>query len=86
MEEKSHGCHPTQKPLRLRGAILAFTREGEFVFNPFCGSGTTGVAAKELGRFFLGAEMEPEYAQLAERRIGAVVRGKVLRELSSPAR
>ena len=87
MREKSHGRHPTQKPLRLlRRAILASTGEGELVFDPFCGSGTTGVAAKELDRFFARAEMEREYAELAGRRIGAVVRGEVLQELSSPAR
>jgi site-specific DNA-methyltransferase (adenine-specific) len=65
---------------------LASTGEGELVFDPFCGSGTTGVAAKELDRFFARAEMEREYAELAGRRIGAVVRGEVLQELSSPAR
>lgn len=52
--EKLHGYHPTQKPLRLvRRALLASTEEGALVFDPFCGSGTTAVAAKELGRFFL---------------------------------
>ena len=56
-KEKLHGCHPTQKPLRLvRRTILASTREGELVFDPFCGSGRSGVAAKELGCFFVGAE------------------------------
>jgi DNA modification methylase len=54
---------------------LASTREGDFVFDPFCGSGTTGVAAKELGRFFVGAETEREYAELAGRRIGIAERG-----------
>src|SRR5665809_19706 len=81
-KEKRHGYHPTQKPLRLvRRAILASTREGDLVFDPFCGSGTTGVASKELGRFFVGAEKEEQYAELAGRRIGAAVRGRVLREL-----
>jgi site-specific DNA-methyltransferase (adenine-specific) len=80
--EKRHGYHPTQKPLRLvRRAILASTREGDLVFDPFCGSGTTGVASKELGRFFVGAEKEEEYAELAARRIEAAERGRVLREL-----
>jgi site-specific DNA-methyltransferase (adenine-specific) len=80
--EKRHGYHPTQKPLRLvRRAILASTREGDLVFDSFCGSGTTGVASKELGRFFVGAEKEEGYAELAARRIGAAVRGGVLREL-----
>ena len=80
--EKLHGRHPTQKPRRLlRRAILASTAEGELVFDPFCGSGTTGVAAKELGRFFVGAETEGEFAELAGRRIGAAARGEVLRGL-----
>ena len=69
--EKRHGYHPTQKPLRLlRRAILASTIEGELVFDPFCRSETTGVAAKELDRLLIGAEKEIEYAQLAGRRIG----------------
>jgi len=80
--EKLHGYHPTQKPLRLvRRAVLASSGEGDLVFDPFCRSGTTGVAAKELGRFFVGAEMEREFAELAGRRIGAAVRGEVLRGL-----
>ena len=41
----------------------------------------TGVAAKELDRFFVGAETEREYAELAARRIGSAARGEVLREL-----
>ena len=50
MGEKVHSRHPTQKPLRLlRRAVLASTREGDLVFDPFSGSATTGVAAKELG-------------------------------------
>ena len=81
--EKLCGYHPTQKPLRLvRRAILASSREGDLIFDPFSGSGTTGVAAKELGCFFVGAEKEEEYAKLAERRIGAAVRGEVLREIA----
>jgi site-specific DNA-methyltransferase (adenine-specific) len=65
----------------LRRAILASSREGDLVFDPFCGSGTSGVASKELGRFFVGAEQEEEYAQLAGRRIEAAERGGVLREI-----
>ena len=81
--EKLHGYHPTQKPLRLvRRALVASTRESELVFDPFSGSGTTGVAAKELGRFFVGAEVEEGFCELARRHIGAAVRGSVLREIS----
>ena len=55
--EKVHGYHPTQKPLRVvRRALLASTLEGDLVFDPFCGSGTMAVAAKELNRFFVGAD------------------------------
>jgi site-specific DNA-methyltransferase (adenine-specific) len=78
--EKLHGYHPTQKPLRLvRRALIAFTRESDLVFDPFCGLGTTAVAAKELNRFFVGTEVEKEFAP---RRIKAVARGSVLREIS----
>ncbi len=81
--ERLHGRHPTQKPLRLvRRALLASTREGGLVLDPFCGSGTTAVAAKELGRFFVGAELEEGFAELAARRIGATRRGGLLREIS----
>jgi site-specific DNA-methyltransferase (adenine-specific) len=87
IREKSHGYHPTQKPLRLlRRAIVASTTEGELLFDPFCGSGTTGVAAKELGRYFVGAEAEEEYAELAGRRIGAAERGITLGPLKPLAR
>jgi site-specific DNA-methyltransferase (adenine-specific) len=79
--EKLHGRHPTQKPLRLvRRALVACTREGDLVFDPFCGSGTTAVATKELNRSFVGAELEEEYAELAARRVAAAGRGGVLRE------
>jgi site-specific DNA-methyltransferase (adenine-specific) len=82
MAEKRQGYHPTQKPLRLlRRALLASSGEGDLVFDPFCGSGTTGVAARELGRFFVGAELEREYCELAGRRISAIERGGVLSEI-----
>lgn len=70
--ERLCGYHPTQKPLRLvRRTILASTREKELVFDPFCGSGTTAVAARELGRAFVGTELEEEFCTLAARRIAA---------------
>lgn len=81
--EKLHGHHPTQKPLRLvRRALLACTQQGDLVFDPFAGSGTTAVAAKELDRQFVGAELDEGFAGLAERRIRAAERGGVLREIS----
>jgi site-specific DNA-methyltransferase (adenine-specific) len=81
--EKLHGYHPTQKPLKLvRRALLASTCEGDLVFDPFCGSGTTAVAAKELNRYFVGTELEKEFCELAGRRIEAAARGGLLREIS----
>lgn len=61
--------HPTQKPLALmRELIEAFTAEGELILDPFCGSGTTGVAALQLGRRFIGIEIDSEHARTATRR------------------
>jgi site-specific DNA-methyltransferase (adenine-specific) len=85
--EKLFGYHPTQKPLRLvRRTLLASAREGDLVFDPFVGSGTTAVAAKELDRAFVGVELEEEYAGLATRRISATKRESLLREISQQFR
>jgi site-specific DNA-methyltransferase (adenine-specific) len=65
----------------MRRALLASTKEGDLVFDPFCGSGTTAVAAKELNRTFVGTELEEEFTGLAARRIAATERGSVLREI-----
>ena len=63
-------AHPTQKPEKLLAKlILASSEEGDTVFDPFLGSGTTAVAAKKLGRHFLGVEQVPEYAALAVKRL-----------------
>lgn len=62
--------HPTQKPEKLVAKlILASSRPGDFVFDPFFGSGTTCVVAKKLGRKFSGVERESEYCQLAVKRL-----------------
>lgn len=67
--EKGLGSHPTQKPLSLlKRIILACTREGDLVLDPFCGSSTTGLAASLLGRRFVGIETETEYLDLSVRR------------------
>ena len=66
-------AHPTQKPeALLHRVILASTKPGDVILDPFFGTGTTGAAAKRLGRRFVGIEREAEYARLAERRIAAV--------------
>lgn len=62
--------HPTQKPEKLYAKlILASTREGDVVFDPFLGSGTASVTAKKLGRKYCGVEMNTEYCLWAEKRL-----------------
>ena len=67
--EKTCGKHPTQKPLSLMSRIiLASTKKGDKVLDPFCGSGTTGIAANLLERDFVGIEREREYVEMSQRR------------------
>lgn len=62
--------HPAQKPVSvMRWLIAALTLPGELVCDPFCGSGTTGVAATQLGRQFYGIEKDAAFRKLAEGRI-----------------
>ena len=62
--------HPTQKPEKLIAKlILASSREGDLIFDPFLGSGTTGVVAQKLNRTFLGIELDETYACLASARV-----------------
>jgi site-specific DNA-methyltransferase (adenine-specific) len=62
--------HPTQKPEKLLAKlILASSNPGDFVFDPFLGSGTTAVVAKKLGRHFAGVEIDEEFACLAQKRL-----------------
>lgn len=62
--------HPTQKPEKLYAKlILASSRPGDIVFDPFLGSGTASVVAKKLGRRFCGIEQNEEYCLFAEKRL-----------------
>jgi site-specific DNA-methyltransferase (adenine-specific) len=71
--EKTYGRHSTQKPLWLYERIVELsTQPGDIVLDPFMGSGTTGVAAARLGRYFIGAERDPEHFALALRRLAEV--------------
>lgn len=68
--EKRFGKHPTQKPLYLlEQIILASTHENDIVLDPFCGSSTTGVACKKLGRNFIGIDNNEEYIDLSVKRL-----------------
>lgn len=61
--------HPTQKPAELMAWCLNFLPDAQTVLDPFMGSGTTGVAAVQMGRKFIGIEREERYFEIACRRI-----------------
>jgi tRNA G10 N-methylase Trm11 len=71
-------AHPTQKPLPLMKWCVGKTKGA--VLDPFAGSGTTGVACVELGREFLGFEIDADYCKLANDRIEAARKGITLKE------
>ena len=65
-----HAPHPTTKPLALmRELVTDFSDPGELVLDPFAGSGSTGVACRQLGRRFLGWELNRDYFEIACRRL-----------------
>lgn len=66
-------AHPTQKPESLlHRVILATSRPGEIILDPFFGTGTTGATAKKLGRHYIGIEQDKTYAKVAQKRIDAI--------------
>jgi DNA modification methylase len=70
------GAHFATYPEKLvEPCVLAGSRAGDTVLDPFCGSGTTGAVARRLGREFVGLDMSAEYLELARKRIGAVPMG-----------
>ena len=65
--------HPTVKPIALMEYLINMvTKEGQTVLDPFTGSGTTLIACKNLGRNYIGIELEPEYVKIAEARLRGV--------------
>ena len=76
-DKQKSSLHPTQKPLELfKYLINTYTKEGDTVYDPFMGSGTAAVAAKDLGREFIGSEISNDYyntamIRLAETRVGS---------------
>lgn len=78
--ERGSKPHPTTKPLPLMCELVGlFTQPGDLVLDPFCGSGTTGVACLRLGRRFIGIEKDPKYADLARERLRAEENGSTLK-------
>jgi modification methylase len=72
--EDGSKAHPTQKPEALLYRILlACTKPGDIVLDPFFGTGTTGAVARRLGRRWIGIEREPTYIKVASERIGSTL-------------
>ncbi len=69
-KEKAQGKHPTQKPLYILERIIeSSTNPGDIILDPFCGSSTTGVAAKRLGRKYIGIDNAEEYINISVKRL-----------------
>ena len=67
---KESGLHPTQKPVSLMKALIELTTiQEQIVLDPFCGSGSTLVAARDLNRNFLGFDISQEYVEIAKKRL-----------------
>lgn len=72
--EKTYGKHPTQKPVELlRRIVMASSKPGDLILDPFSGSGTTGVAALQMNRRYIGIELDERYLELSRRRLEAVL-------------
>lgn len=70
LSEKEFGKHPTQKPLYLlERIILASTKSGDLVLDPFCGTSTTGVACIRNGRKYTGVDNDDSYLEISKRRL-----------------
>jgi DNA modification methylase len=69
MAKKEKRMHPTQKPVRLMEWCLNFVPDANLILDPFLGSGTTAVAAKQLGRKCIGIEIESKYLDIAIERL-----------------
>jgi site-specific DNA-methyltransferase (adenine-specific)/modification methylase len=65
--------HPTQKPLEVMKWVIELCPKSETILDPFMGSGTTGVAAIQMGRKFIGIERDPKYFEIACKRIKLAV-------------
>ncbi|MBT3810453.1 MAG: site-specific DNA-methyltransferase, partial [Rhodospirillaceae bacterium] len=85
--EDGRKAHPTQKPESLlHRVVLASTRVGDVILDPFFGSGTTGAVAKQLGRDFIGIERDPDYIAVAEKRIANTRRISETELLETPSK
>ena len=73
--EKKCGKHPTQKPVQLlENFVRLLTNENDIVFDPFCGSGSSGVATLLNRRRFIGSEINEEYCRITTKRVEQVIK------------
>ena len=76
-DKRDHGLHEAQKPLKLMECLVSLvTREDLIVLDPFAGSGTTCVAAKRLGRRYIGIEIDERYVKVAKARLAETLPGE----------
>jgi DNA modification methylase len=69
---KTGNNHPTVKPVALMKYLVRLvTPQGSHVIDPFSGSGSTGMACRELGRTYTGIDLDPRYCEIARKRIAA---------------
>ena len=77
--KKGHGLHPTQKPVALMAYLIrTYTNEGDTILDNTMGSGTTGVAAANTGRKFIGIERDDKYFAIAQKRIEDAMYGDLV--------
>lgn len=77
--EKKFGKHPTQKPIDLlKRVVLASTNKNDLVLDPFTGSSTTGLAASQYDRKFIGIDLEKDYLDLSIKRFRDMFEGRLL--------
>jgi site-specific DNA-methyltransferase (adenine-specific) len=82
VEKNDHGLHETQKPLKLMECLISLvTVENAIILDPFAGSGTTCVAAKKLGRHFIGVEINGKYVEIANKRLSELTRAQFMLNL-----
>ena len=78
--ESKGRVHPHQKPVSLMEMLIGKMPTANIILDPFCGSGTTCVAAKKLGRRYIGIDISPEYCEIARSRLEAVDTGVPAKE------
>jgi DNA modification methylase len=72
--KKDQRFHPTQKPLQLMSwCVSQYSKDADIILDPFCGAGTSLVAAKDLGRRAIGIELEERYCEIAAKRLSQEV-------------